>query len=48
MIIMKDLHTTNFANDVKRLLSWFFSNIKDKDNSKIRGFFSRVFREMKK
>ena len=48
MITMKDLKTTNFANDVKRLLGWGISNVRDKDNSKVRAFFSKIFREMKR
>ena len=45
---MKDLETTDFFNDLKRLLSWSFSSVKDKEHSRVRGFFSKIFREMKR
>ena len=42
------METTIFFNDVKRLLSWSIGNVKDKEHSKVRGFFSKIFREMKR
>ena len=42
------METTNFFNDVKRLLSWSIGNVKDKEHSRVRGFFSKIFREMKR
>ena len=48
MIIMKEIKTTDFFNDAKRLLSWSIGNVKDKEHSKVRGFFSKIFREMKR
>ena len=45
---MKDLKTTNFFNDVIRIIKWFLNGFKDRDNSKIRGFFGKIFREMKR
>ena len=45
---MKEIKTTDFFNDVKRLLSWSIGNVKDKKHSKVRGFFSKILREMKR
>lgn len=45
---MKDIKTTNFGNDVKRLLNWFLNSAKSRDNSRIGGFFHKLFREMKR
>jgi hypothetical protein len=45
---MKEIKTTNFGNDAKRLITWLVNGAKNRDNSKIGGFFSRIWREMKR
>lgn len=47
---MKDIKTTNFFNDVKRVLSWGLNKSRktNLENSRVRSFFSRIWREMKR
>ena len=40
--------STNFFNDVVRVLSFFNKFFRNRDNSRVKGFFARVFREMKR
>lgn len=42
------MKTTNFANDMLRVLRWLKKGVENRDTSKIGGFFNRIWKEMKR
>lgn len=40
--------SSNFFNDVVRVSKWFINGWKKGDHSRLRGFFSKIYREMKR
>lgn len=43
-----NLKSTNFFNDVVRVVKWFINGVRKRDNSRIGSFFHKIFREMKR